>query len=146
LAGIAIVREIFTATNEDSLMHPIVAMSIPEASRDQFQLHNYTISFEPVTDCGYLDCLLCYWEIEILDQPEVLTIGKSRYDPYVLEATKKYRKSRRKRIKELRFIKMTMQTIAVTNATFEVLDNIDYDDSDHFESSIVNTQNKTAAS
>jgi hypothetical protein len=61
-------------------------------------------------------------------QEEIVFVGRSRYDPDALLATKKHRERRRKR---LAFMRLAMQTIAVTNATFEVLDNIDYDDSDH---------------
>jgi hypothetical protein len=126
LPGIAIVREIFIATNEENLMHPVVAMSSPERGRDQFERHNYTISFEPIPkSCQFLDCPLCYRELEILQEPELLTIGKSRYYPDVIEATKRYRERRKKRAKELQFIKTAMHAMMMTNSMLDILYNTD---------------------
>jgi hypothetical protein len=65
------------------------------------------------------NCQLCYRDIEILEQPEYLAIGKSRYDPEVIAATKKYRERRKKRLNHLRLMRLAMQTVEVTLAITE---------------------------
>jgi len=63
--------------------------------------------------------------VEVLKEPELLTLGKSRYDPEVLGATKRYRERRTERVKQLQFIKKALNAIAVTNVTLDLLDNAD---------------------
>ena len=124
LPGIAIVRKIATTTGEVGLLHQVVAMSNPESSTDEFERHNYTISFELIPQCGYLDCPLCYREIEILQQSELLTVGKSRYDPDVLEATKRYRDRRKKnKLRHLKLMRLAMQAMALTHTIIGEDDN-----------------------
>lgn len=72
-----------------------------------------------------MDCPLCYRELEILQEPELLTVGKSRYDREVIEATKRYRERRKKRAKELQFIKTAMHAMMMTNSILDILDNTD---------------------
>jgi hypothetical protein len=68
-----------------SLLHPCVAASEPELlGKDDFEIHNYTISYEPI-GCDRVDCSKCYAPIEILDEPQLFTIGKSRHDLEVLK-------------------------------------------------------------
>jgi hypothetical protein len=52
----------------------------------------------------------------------LITLGKSLYDPQVVEATRKYRESRRRRKKHLQLMKLAMQSILISNSTFEALD------------------------
>jgi hypothetical protein len=106
-------------------MHPVCANSYPEGSRDEFERHNYTISYTAVDNCMALDCPLCFHEIQILNPPQIVILGLPLTDPQVVEANMRHRERRRKRAKQLQFIKTALQTIAVTNATFDVLDNID---------------------
>jgi hypothetical protein len=128
LPNIAIVREILAANSEEFLMHPVVEQYNPQRSADQYERHNHTQSFERVSSCGFLDCQLCYKDVEILEQPEFLALGGGRYDPEVIAATRKYRERRKKKLKHLKLMKTALQTISMTTATFDLLDAIDQAD------------------
>jgi hypothetical protein len=112
-------------------MHPVIANSYPEGSKDEFERHNYTISYTAVEDCGFLDCPLCYREIEILQQPELLTVGLSRFDPSVLEQTKKYRNRRKqKKLNHLKLMRLALQAMEVSQTIMKADDDDDDDDDD----------------
>ena len=88
IPSIAICREILAGSNEETLMHPIVADSNPEALTYEFERHNYQINFTPVDNCGYLDCPLCVRPIEILKEPQLFYLGVSRYEERVISMNK----------------------------------------------------------
>lgn len=123
LQGIAICREILESTAEDHLMHPVVASENPEieGDKDVFGRNNYAITFAPV-NCDHADCSLDFAEIEILKEPELLTIGKSRYDPDVAAATKKYRERRKKqKLNHLKLLRLAIQTMQLTQAITDMM-------------------------
>jgi hypothetical protein len=116
ISGIAPCREILQSTAEEPYLHPVVADSNPESQgKTEYDRHNYTIEHKPVEDCGHPDCGVCFVPIEILKEPELLTLGKPRYDEEVREATKKYRKKRR----QLRFMRMAMQEMMLSEMTLQ---------------------------
>ena len=65
-----------------------------EEDRTDYERNNYTITFDPV-NCSLHDCSKCFAEIEILKEPQLFTLGKSRYDPEVIATNKKRAKKRK---------------------------------------------------
>ena len=122
LSNIAPVREILEATKGTEICHPVYQDFDPALDPDPYKQENYDLTFTAVEDCSHEDCALCRRDLELLDEPELIIIGKSRFDPEVLEATKRYRQRRKAKAKHLKLMRLAMQTMALTNATFETLD------------------------
>ncbi len=121
IAGIAICREVLEATRELSLLHVCVAASDPQLQgKHDFERENFTISYDAIP-CNFLDCSKCYREIELLNEPQLFTLGKSRYDPVVV-ATNKERAQRRKKVRQL---KMWRDMTAILSASLEITSALD---------------------
>ena len=85
LSDIAPVREIFQATRESDLCHPVYQDFEPERELDPYKRENYDLTFNAVEDCSHEDCALCRRDLELLKTPELVVVGKGRYDPEVVE-------------------------------------------------------------
>lgn len=122
IPGIAPIREILTVTREEHLMHDVIAQSDPShEATNEYEHHNYSISFEPVNCKSKVDCSLHFAEVEILPEPETFIVGASRYDEEVIKINKKQREHR-KRVKELKMMKTYLEALQIMNITYEVLD------------------------
>jgi hypothetical protein len=67
-------------------------------------------------------------DINILQEPMLVTIGKSLHDPDVQKANAKFQARRRRINKQLKLARLTLQAISISNVTFEMLDAADDDD------------------
>ncbi|HEX6281476.1 MAG TPA: hypothetical protein VFZ67_04555 [Nitrososphaera sp.] len=138
ISGVAIISEIFQASKKNEILHPSYqdmtaednARSASTPEEREYLLHNWSTSFSNVANCDHQDCPLCLRGdgITILEEPMLVTIGKSLYAPEVQAATKRFRLARRRRKKHLQLMKLAMQSILISNSTFDALDAIDEKD------------------
>jgi|GEM_PF-6605672 len=98
----------------------------PEKSKHPYERENYAVSFQPVAQCGYMDCKFCYSEINILPEKELFTIGLSIYDEAAVAASTKYKQRRRQR--KAKLMRLAMQTLALTDTMLQALDASDEGD------------------
>ena len=94
----------------------------PDAARNEYDRHNYSISFQAPEQCGFLDCALCSRDVTVINPLVLVTLGKSLFDPEVQAATARYQQRMASRLKQLHLMLLAILTIALTNATFEALD------------------------
>ena len=141
--GGGVILQILSATNEIDLLHPVLPMSRPELSRDEYDRHNYSVSFEsvPAKSCAFLDCALHYKDIEVLEQPVIVKLGSSLYDHEVVAATQRYRARLRKKLRHLRLMKTALLAIDMTTSTLDVLDTLDQADDANKDSNSNNNNN-----
>jgi hypothetical protein len=105
------VREILERTNEIDLLHPCYQDFEPARELDPYRRENFDLTFIAVQDCSHEDCALCRRDLEILKSPGLVIVGKSRYDPEVIEANKRYQARREKQLNHLKLMRLAMQAI-----------------------------------
>ena len=129
ISGIASVREILEASAEGHLLHPVVASADPEfEGKDEYERHNYTITFEPVS-CGYMDCSLDVDKVNEFLEPQFFLLGESIHSQEFKQARLKYRE-RKMRIKKLKKMRTFLKAMTVLDSTWAVLDGLDAIDND----------------
>jgi hypothetical protein len=122
IPAIAVITEILTVTRELHLMHEVVAQSEPEReAKDDYDRHNWTISYEPINCVSKADCSIHFAEVRELIPPEIVIPGLPKNHPRVIAANQK-QANRRKRLKKLKIMKAALKAMQVMNLTWDVLD------------------------
>jgi hypothetical protein len=123
IAGIAAVREIVQACAEEPVLHPVTANFTPEEAKTEQQRRNYEVIYTS-SDCGHLDCVIDYGQVNELPEPMLIGLGLSLHSEEVIKANQKYRK-RRRLVKQARLVNKVFNTFEVMYKTFDLLDEID---------------------
>jgi hypothetical protein len=125
IPGIAPIREILSATAEEHIMHPAVALGGGEGGAGdlKLELDDQEITYEPVECSYFMDCPIDY-SFHEFDKPQIFILGESIHSEGTKEARVKY-KERRARVKKIKLRKTFLKAMNIMGMTLSVLNTLD---------------------